>query len=124
MYRKISHITFSFLLLVSTIGLVVSKHYCGDEIVSVSVFQEEEPCCDMGDCCSTESQTFQVKDDFSTPAITVLPLLAEIEILGHDLFGTEEVLNSEEDNSETFVADSPPPKTIQTVLSLKQLYLL
>ncbi len=124
MFKIFSHTILSVVLLVSTIGLVVSKHYCGGEIVSVSVFQEEESCCDMGDCCSTESQTYQIKDDFSTPAITVLPLLAEIEILGHDLFGTEDVPNFEEDNSELFVSDSPPPKTIQTVLSLKQVYRL
>jgi hypothetical protein len=124
MFKIFSHTILAFVLLVSTIGLVVSKHYCGAEMVAVSVFHEEEPCCDMGGCCKNETHTFQVKEDFSTPAITTLPILAEIEILGHDLFETAGIIESEIDDPEPFIANSPPPKSIQKVLSLKQLYLL
>ena len=124
MIRKISHIILSLLLLVSTIGLVVSKHYCGGEIVSISVNHETKSCCDMDGCCSTETHTYQIKDNYSSPAFTAIPVLAELDILGHNLFETEGMLETEAENPTPFITDFSPPKTIQTVLSIKQLYLL
>jgi hypothetical protein len=125
MLRNISHIILSFTLLVSTMGLVISKHYCGGELVSVSVNHSDESCCDMGNCCQNETHTFQVKENFSTPAIASVPVLAELDILGHDLLSIESLLGEpESDNSSAFVEFSPPPKSIQTVLSERQLYLL
>ena len=124
MFRKISHIIISFLLLISTTGLVITKHFCSGEMVSVSVFHEEEPCCGMNGCCHNETLTYQVKEDFSTPAVANSPVLAELDILGHNLFETESLFAGENDISSAFVVNSPPPKTIQTVLSLRQLYLL
>ena len=124
MIRKIGHIILSLLLLLTTIGLVISKHYCGGEMVSVTMFHDAEPCCGMDGCCHNEILTYQVKEDFSTPAICVAPVLAELDILGLNLFETENLFVSESDISASFVKDSPPPKNIQTVLSLKQVYLL
>ncbi len=124
MLKTFSHITLSLVLLISTMGMVVSKHYCGNEVVSVSINHASNSCCDMGNCCSTETHTYQVKDDFSSPVITTIPLLAELDILGHDLFETEGLTEPESENPASFIANSPPPKTIQTVLSLKQVYLI
>ena len=125
MIRKISHIIFSLILLVSTMGLVISKHYCSGEMISVSVFHEEEPCCDMNGCCSNETHNYQVKDNFSTPVISTIPVLAELDILGHDLLALESLLTEPvQENTNIFTDFSPPPKTTQTVLSLKQVYLL
>ncbi len=125
MLKAFSHIILSMVLLVSTIGMTVSKHYCGGEIVSVSVFHEADSCCDMKGCCQNENHTYQVKDDFSSPVITAIPVLAELDILGHDLLANESLLTvPESENPVSFIANSPPPKTIQTVLSLKQVYLL
>jgi hypothetical protein len=119
-----SHIVLSFLLLISTIGLVVSKHYCSGEMISVSVYYEADSCCDMGGCCENENHTYQVKDDYSSSVITTIPFLAELDILGHDLFETGELTAKETEILTPFVANAPPPKTIQKILSLKQVYLL
>ena len=124
MLKTFSHITLSLVLLISTMGMVVSKHYCGNEAVSVSINHPSDSCCDKGNCCSTEIHTYQVKDDFSSPVITTIPVLAELDILGHDLFEAEGLPEPESENPVSFLAHSPPPKTIQTVLSLRQLYLL
>ena len=125
MLQKFSHIILAVLLMISTMGMAVSKHYCGDDLVSVSMFEEAETCCgDMG-CCHTENEFFQVKEDFSAPVISTIPFLAELDILGYDLLAIESLLNEpEQENTNIFVDFSPPPKTIQTVLSLKQVYLL
>ena len=86
MLKKVSHIILSVLLLVSTVGVVVSKHYCSGSFVSVSVFNEAESCCGDSDCCHNENQVYQVKTDFSAPIISSVPGLAEFGILGHNLF--------------------------------------
>ena len=124
MLKTFSHITLSLVLLISTMGMVVSKHYCGNEVVSVSINHASDSCCDMENCCSTETHTYQVKDDFSSPVITTIPVLAELDILGHDLFEAEGLPELESEDPVSFLSHSPPPKTIQTVLSLRQLYLL
>ena len=125
MLRKISHIISAILLLVSSMGLAVSKHYCHGEFVSVSIFHEADSCCDMAGCCKNENHFYQVKEDFSSPVISTVPMLAELDILGHDLAAFESLLTEPEaDNTTSFIDYSPPPKNIQTVLSLKQLYLL
>ncbi len=94
MLRKFSHIILSFTLLVSTMGLVISKHYCGGDLVSVSVNHHSESCCGMGGCCKNETHIYQVKEDFSASGIAVVPVLAELDILGHDLYETLEVVRS------------------------------
>ena len=124
MLRKFSHIILSFLLLVSTIGMVVSKHYCGDSFVSTAVFHQAKSCCGDSDCCHNENSFYQVKDDFSAPALAAIPVLAEIDILGHNLFA-EILTRIPETEILTFeISDSPPPPKIQTFLSLGQQYLL
>ena len=124
MFRIFINTALSLLLLISTIGLVVSTHYCGGEMVGISVFQEEEPCCDMDGCCHNETHTYQVKNDFSTPAIATIPVLAELDILNHDLLFIEGLFAEPESDNTTFIDFSSPPKNIQNVLSLKQVYLL
>ena len=126
MLKTFSHITLSLILLVSTMGMAVSKHYCGDDLVSVSLYDnsEDDSCCDMDNCCHNENQVFQVKEDFSVPAISSIPVLAEFDILGHNLTDWEAITEPEAENNTLSFIDSPPPKTIQKVLSLKQVYLL
>jgi len=125
MLRKISHIISAILLLVSSMGLAVSKHYCHGEFVSVSIFHEADSCCDMPGCCTNENHFYQVKEDFSSPVITTAPVLAQLDVLGHNLPTTENSLTEpESENTTSFIDYSPPPKNIQTVLSLKQVYLL
>ncbi|MCY1721088.1 hypothetical protein OU798_12090 [Prolixibacteraceae bacterium Z1-6] len=124
MLKKLSHIILSVLLLVSTVGVVVSKHYCSGSFVSASVFHEAESCCGDSDCCHNEDSFYQVKDDFSAPAVLATPILAELDILSHDLFADLILESPATENSSFRFTDSPPPPTIQKVLSLKQVYLL
>ncbi|MCG6188821.1 HYC_CC_PP family protein [Maribellus maritimus] len=124
MLQKFSHITFSCLLLISTMGMAVSKHYCSDNLVSVSLFEEADACCgDMG-CCHTENEFIQVKDDFSAPNISTIPVLAEITILGHDLFEGLNVTLAETEIQKNTISGLPLPSSVSEALSLKQVYLL
>lgn len=124
MLKKFSHIILSALLLISTMGLAISKHYCSGSFVSASVFQEAESCCGESDCCHNETSVYQVKDDFSAPALLNVPVMAELDILGYDIYPEILVVLSETETSEILFDSSPPPLTIQKTLSLKQVYLL
>ena len=124
MLQKISHIILASLLLVATMGMAVSKHYCSDSLISVSVFEEADSCCDDMGCCHTENEFIQVKNDFSTPAISTIPVLAEITILGHDLFDGLNLTLSETEIQKNTISDSPLPSSVSEALSLKQVYLL
>lgn len=104
--------------------MVVSKHYCGDSFVSTAVFHQAESCCGDSDCCHNENSFYQVKDDFSAPAHAAIPVLAESDILGHNLFAEIFTRTPETKILSFEISDSPPPPKIQTFLSLEQQYLL
>lgn len=124
MLRRFSYIILSVLLLTTTMGFAVSKHFCGNTFVSFKLFGDAKSCCGDSDCCHNENHFFKVKDDFSAAQIQDIPQLAETDIIGHELFSFE--LISEYENSDNYIKffDSPPPPKIQEVLSLKQVYLL
>jgi hypothetical protein len=124
MLRKFSHITLSTLLLVSTMGMVVSKHFCGDSFVSTAVFHQAKSCCEDSDCCHNEDSFYQVEHDFSSPVVLTTPVLAELDIFGHDLIEAGLLLSTDIENTTPSYIDLPPPPTIQKVLSLKQVYRL
>ena len=57
--RKIVNIFLVLLLLLSTTGIAVSKHFCGEILQSVSInTDKDQSCCDSQDmpedCCSSE----------------------------------------------------------------------
>ncbi len=125
MLRKASHIILSMLLLIATIGFVVSKHYCNGQLVSVTLLHEAHSCCGDSDCCHNEDLLVKVKNDFSSPVISTVPELAGLDILGNGLLNTGNMFAEPElYNTFIFRNFSPPPKTTQAFLSLKQVYLL
>ncbi|MDF9795624.1 hypothetical protein OKW21_000887 [Catalinimonas alkaloidigena] len=73
MIRKLIHIILSMILLLSTTGVAISKHYCGGELSAVEVGHEKMSCCDEPDdmpedCCHDEQLTFLVEQDFQLSA--------------------------------------------------------
>ncbi len=124
MLKRVSHIFLSALLLISTMGMAVSKHYCGENLVSVSLFEEADSCCGDTDCCHNENQNYVLKNDFSSPQILNVPVLAEVDIIGFELFNDFFTDTYKSKSTIQFISDSPPPPTIQKTLALKQLYLL
>ncbi len=123
MIKKLSHIILASLLLISTMGLAVSKHYCHSSLVDVSFFAEADSCCDDGGCCNNENHFYQVKEDFSAPVISEIPVLAEIDVLHQTLLDTD-VLFPNELTEEFELTNDPPPPTVMEFLAEEQLYLL
>ena len=126
MFRKTAHIILTILLLTTTIGLSVSKHYCGSRLVDVSINSEAELCCDDMDnsnCCHNETEYFQLKEDLVTPVSLENTRIAGFDILFPLVFV---YFFNASGNIETEVsnfAESQPPRTIQAKLSLMQTYL-
>lgn len=52
---------FILLILIGNSGLIISKHYCGNEVVRVSINTEAEKCHENeaqdDDCCKTKNET-------------------------------------------------------------------
>ncbi|MCP4551444.1 MAG: hypothetical protein GY834_05265 [Bacteroidetes bacterium] len=65
--KRLIHILVAGLLLFTTTGFTITKHYCGGNLVEVAVNVVPESCCDMnnGDCCKNESEFFQLSDNFA-----------------------------------------------------------
>jgi hypothetical protein len=59
---------FGILLIVATTGFTISKHYCGNQLSSVSIFNAEKCGC-VGLChhCHTVIKQVKVADDYSAP---------------------------------------------------------
>ncbi|KAF0237651.1 MAG: hypothetical protein FD181_1708 [Prolixibacteraceae bacterium] len=124
MLKKASHIILSALLLISSIGLVVSKHYCRNDLISIAFDKEAGSCCGNADCCHHENQYYNLEEDYSMPQISNVPVLAEFVIIGIELM--PEFLSKTQKSKHTILVftDSPPPPKIQKTLALKQLYRL
>ena len=72
MLRKITHIIISLVLLVSTTGITIDKHYCGSRLVSVSIAGDSEPCCDTGDaCCHDDVDTYKLAVDYTVSTVSI-----------------------------------------------------
>lgn len=126
MFKKVSHIILSALLLIASIGMVVSKHYCGTTLVSVNIDKEVDSCCGEGaDCCHNENVFFQVKDDFVVAANQIsFENSVALDVLFYQAIHFS--MSTVDDNTDILIAfnESPPPPLIQTTLSSLQTYRL
>ncbi len=124
MFKIFSHTVLSLLLLIATTGMAVSKHYCGESLISVDFFEEAEPCCESGNCCHNETTFYQVDENFSAPVLSQLPYVTAIDLLVN-MPGQLPEWNLQDVHVDFIIEkDLPPPPKIQTVLSLKQAWLL
>ncbi|MCU4173980.1 HYC_CC_PP family protein [Carboxylicivirga sp. N1Y90] len=126
MLKKISHIIMVIVLLVSTTGMTVSKHYCQGSLVNVNIFGEAKTCCDdigTSKCCHNESAHFELDEDFVIAVNNV-----EFQQTNFDLLlPFIQVLVFKEIESQNFELayfNPPPPKEVLVFLSDIQVYRL
>ena len=127
MFRKITHILIATLLLITTMGFSVSKHYCGTSLIEISINSVAEPCCgdvETSGCCHDETEYFQFDEDFVSSVI-----IENIQITDNDILFPLTIiyiLNASEEVQKDILnfAESPPPTKLQTKLSLFQTYLI
>lgn len=124
MFKTLSHIIISLLLLITTTGMTISKHFCNENLISTSLYAETKSCCGEDSCCHHETEFFHLKENFQPSFTTQLPCSVEIDLIASEvsqLIYDDTALS----NQPSFIEVKPPsPPKLQTFLSLKQAYLL
>ena len=87
MFRKIAHIVIVMLLLVSTGGIPVTRHFCGKVQKSVSIYTTLKPCCG-GHCdkCRNIFSFTRLNDEFVSGSYVSTPALSEIIVMHAAVF--------------------------------------
>ncbi len=65
MMRKAGHIILLVVFLISTMGVVINKHYAHGELYDIALFLEAESCCETpGPCCEDTMEVHRLEVDF------------------------------------------------------------
>ena len=121
MLQKSGHIIIVLLLLISTAGISVSGHYCGDTLQSVTVNTLPESYCDIEGCCHNETVTYKIDLDYSLvdfrfeseQIATTIPFVLNIQTV--DLLSI---------NISRVFSDLPSPPRLNSYLVIIQTFLL
>ena len=125
--KKISSISLALLLLVATIGVTVSRHYCGSILVDTSFVSPIADACDMdmpmdADDCEDDHQHFNVDSPLVLLSLNydIAPSFTWIEIFPIVL------IKDFSDNQFTskFLADISPPPSEPDIYTRDQAFLL
>jgi len=124
MTKKIFHITILVILVVSTIGFTITKHYCGGDLIDLSIAGDVEDCCDMEEgCCHNEQQNYQLEENYTTPVV-----FNHVDYLSVVIFEIPEFLIELQETTITLSAsnfrESPPPRDVLHFLADIQVYRL
>lgn len=121
MLKRIIHIALALLLLVSTSGMTISKHYCGTNLEFVSILTTPESCCDIPGCCHNEEVKVEIEDDYSVTSFNY-----DFTVFSLELPSLMELFQFDvpESTSEFHIYNYLPERKTQTVLSRLQAYLL
>jgi len=124
MFKKLSYIIIALVLLITTTGFSVSKHYCKTNLVSISINHEEKPCCDMGSgCCQNEIAFYHLDDNFVFHLVLENNSVISIDLLFPLFYITCENIYSIDLNSAYQISESPPLLYQQNIHSFLQTYL-
>lgn len=80
MIRKVLHIIFAVLILISSTGFTINMHYCHDQLIDMALLAPADSCCDTEEdganqskesCpgCQEESIVVEPGDDYEVPVI-------------------------------------------------------
>lgn len=121
MAKKVAHIIIALLLLISTSGVAVTKHYCGNNLRSVAILTQPASCCDDQGCCHNETEIFRVHSEFAISATSF-----EFEQLLMDEPPVYEVFADKisEIATENIYSDRPSPPLLRDILASFQTFIL
>ena len=122
MLRTITHIILSLVLLVSTAGVTIDRHYCGTRLVSVSLTGDTQSCCEPGDgCCHNDIDTYKLEVDYTVSPFSIDFDQLAVEIPVQQFFNISLPDGSLTDTEFSFFV---PPRKLRTSLSTLQTYRL
>lgn len=122
MLKKAAHIVFTIYVILLISGFGIYRHYCSDNLVSISFFVASEDCCE-GKCpfCENEIEFIKITDDFKHSLSNFFaPDIDYINLLS-DIFNTTEVQNILDDSNFQFDFPWHVP-SLGTKLAINQCY--
>lgn len=124
MLRQFTHILTTILLLIATVGIAISSHYCSGKLVETTIITEADGCCDMtSPCCTNDTKVIRLKDNFVFEAQQVAPIATELHLLFSTIIVMYVAPLEHETPLSTNINESPPPLRTSEFLSKKQSFL-
>ena len=124
--RKLANIFLIFLLLFSTTGVVISKHYCGEILQAIVLHDDTKSCCDSQempeDCCSDDVSVAKI-DEIQLSHLNV-DLSFSPYILYYTAFSLFEFSSEQLDETKFIAFFESPPIPDQEIFVLDQSFLL
>ena len=72
MFKRLPHIVLALLLVFSSVGVTISRHYCGNTLVSTSLFGVPHSCCgSQCKACHNVTISCKITDSFVASSFTV-----------------------------------------------------
>jgi hypothetical protein len=106
--KRFIHIIIAGILLFTTTGFTITKHYCAGNLIDVAINATPDPCCDISaGCCSDEESFHQLKADFIAADISLIQDLS----INYFIIPESEVLIIKSEINELplhFYAHTPP----------------
>jgi hypothetical protein len=117
MLKKITHITLILLLIVATTGVTISRHYCGNHLVAVSLFKTDKCACGDKDCHNVLKQ-IKVTDHYSVSEVlhSAVPISFDLPAFVFEGF----TFPFHASSSYAFLFFKPPPLHNEKTLYLLQ----
>jgi len=121
--KKFGHIIMIFLLLISTAGVSINKHYSGGELYSSAIFVDADSCCENPcGCCDEKSEHLKVEADylassFDLSEVAQLDLLFSSIPLLVDFESTQLITNN-------FILEDTSPPSLPDLCILNQVFRL
>jgi len=117
--RKTVSILLVAILLTTTVGVAIKKHFCGGHLVDIAVFSNASCNCDdkdmKEDCCSDEKATYRLSVEQTIPSIVRIPSAILFNLL---TFANSIQNDKIECNSDIVIEDYnlPPPRLLAIYL--------
>ena len=127
MIRKTVNSFLLILFLFSSVGYSVSMHFCGSTKISSSIGMQAKSCCgdESSICCHNETKHYQIKDSYIAASQDINEKNKSISDLMLVVANIpQQSINDITHNEIQFIAESPPPLSLDQQLASLQTYLL
>lgn len=125
--KKVSRILLVILLVFTSMGVTVNKHFCGEMLESIAINEPVDSCCEGAEmpkgCCHDEKEAYQLDEykvntyafAFKAPEFSLPIAFVDLQML----FKAIEI-----DHSHSFNVTDPPPLPESDLLVEIQTFLL
>jgi len=113
----------AILLLISTVGITVDKHYCGGYYIGTWFYALEDACGmdmpDNDDCCHDDITIYSVQSEFQYTPITQSPVLQLVAYVSFPLEKQYKIQEEQFINSFLWQLNLPPPTTPKVYIKVQ-----